>query len=118
MGLIRTRLEAAAYKREKSDLGGTITFPDCPPIPCAMGIDTSGLQRADNAAGFQMNQSRTVLVRTAMLAQLPRSPQAGDKVEIKSNLEENPVTLSIMPTTGIENYNAILTAFNLHNPNA
>jgi hypothetical protein len=118
MGLIQRQLESAALQRERSDLGGTITFPDCPPIPCAIGVDTSGIQRADNSAGYQLNQSRRVVVRTAMLASLPRTPQAGDLVEIKGNLEENPVSLAISPSTGIEQMNAILTAFNLYNPNA
>ena len=118
MGMIQRMLEAAAYRREQSDLGGTITFPDCPPIPCSIGVDTSGIQRADSSAGFQLNQSRRVVVRTAMLASLPRTPQSGDLVEVKGNLEEFPVELTISPSTGIEQMNAILTAFNLYNPNA
>lgn len=118
MGLEQRMLESAAARRELGDLGGYIRFPDCDPVTCAMGVDVSGIQRADNSAGFQENQTRRVVVRSAMLANLPRSPQAGDIVEIKGNLEADPVELTIMPTTGIERYNAILTAFNLYNPNA
>lgn len=118
MGLEQRMLEAAAARRERGDLGGYIRFPDCDPVPCAMGVDTSGIQRAENSAGFQVSQTRRVVVRSAMLEDLPRTPQAGDIVEIKGNLEADAVELSIMPGTGIERYNAILTAFNLYNPNA
>lgn len=118
MGLIARQLETAARQRERSDLGGTLTLPDGAALPCAMGPDFSGLQRADNSAGFQMNQTRRVLVRTSLLAGLTRPPQAGDTVQIQGNLETDPVTLVISPGTGIEQYNAILTALNLYNPNA
>jgi hypothetical protein len=111
-------LEAAAAQREAGDLGGYIKFPDCDPVPCAMGFDVSGIARADDSAGIVLNQTRRVVVRTAMLENLPRSPQAGDIVEIKGNLEANPIELTISPNTGIEQYNAILTAFNLYNPTA
>lgn len=118
MGLIQRQLEVAAVHRERSDLGGTIAFPDCEPVPCAVGVDVSGIQRADNSAGFQVNQARRVVVRDSMLADLPRAPQSGDNVEVKWNLAPAPVSLVITPGTGIERMNGILTAFNLYNPNA
>lgn len=83
-----------------------------------MGVDTSGLTRADNSAGFNFNQTRKVVVRTALLADLPRQPQAGDVVTVHGNLEDQPVTLTISPGNGIETMNAILTGINLYNPNA
>ena len=118
MGMIQRMLETAAVRREQSDLGGTIAFRDCPEIPCAMGIEVGGIFRADNSAGFQENQTLRVIVRTALLADLPRSPQAGDTVQVKGNLETTALELVIQPTIGIEQFNAILTAFNLYNPNA
>jgi|GEM_PF-4146341 len=117
MGMIQRNLEIAAARRESGDLGGYIIFPACEPMPCAMGVDTSGLQRADNSAGFQFNQSRRAIVRTALLADLPRQPQAGDVVEIRGNLETESAFLTISPTSGLESFNAILTAVNLYNPN-
>jgi hypothetical protein len=118
MGAIERMLEVAAARREASDLGGMITFPGCEPMPCAMGFDVSGLQSADNSAGFQFNQTRRVVVRSELLAGLPRQPQAGDEVILQGNLEAAPSVLVISPTSGIEQFNAILTAFNLYNPNA
>ena len=123
MGMAQRILETAAARREADDLGGSITLPTgdatTPTItlPCSMGFDTSGLQRADNSAGFQMNQTRRVIVRTALLADLPRQPQAGDTVTVHGNLESSPTELVISPGNGIEQFNAILTAFNLYNPN-
>ena len=118
MGMIQRQLEAAAARREMDDLGGMITFPDCEPLPCSMGVDVSGLQRADNSAGLQLNQSRRVIVRTSLLAGMDRQPQAGDIVSVQGNLESAPTSLTISPGTGIEQLNGILTAFNLYNPNA
>jgi len=116
-GFIQRIKEVAAAKREATELGGLITFPQCPPVPCSMGVDTSGLQRAENSAGFQFNQTRKVIVRTAMLADIPRQPQAGDTVTVQGNLEAAPMELVISPSNGIEQLNGILTAFNLYNPN-
>ena len=124
MGLIQRQLETAAARRESSDLGGTINFPTgdaATPwlsLPCSMGFDTSGLARADNSAGFQLNQTRRVIVRASMLADLPRQPQAGDTVTVRGNLETEDSELVISPGNGIEKFNAILTAFNLYTPNA
>jgi len=118
MGFIQRNLEICAVRREQSDLGGILTLATGEQIPCAMGVDTSGLQRADNSAGFQLNQTRKVVVRTAMLSDIPRQPQAGDEVTVQGNLESNPITLVISPTNGIEQMNSILTGFNLYNPNA
>lgn len=117
MGLIQRQLETAAERRETSDLGGVITFPQCDPLPCSMGPDTSGLARADNSAGFQFNEVRRLIVRTSLLAALTRQPAAGDTVTVQGNLETDPSTLVIAPANGIERFNAILTAFNLYNPN-
>ena len=117
MGMAQRMMEAAAARRETDDLGGTITFPESDPLPCSMGVDTSGLQRAENSAGFQFNQTRKVIVRTAMLADIPRQPQSGDTVTVQGNLEAAPVELVISPSNGIEQMNGILTAFNLYNPN-
>ena len=80
MGFIQRNLEICAVRREQSDLGGMLTLATGEQIPCAVGVDTSGLQRADNSAGFQFNQTRKVIVRTALLADLPRAPQSGDTV--------------------------------------
>lgn len=124
MGMIQRILETAAARREADDLGGVITFPTgdaaFPTIslPCAMGMDTSGIARAENSAGFQMNQVRRVIVRSALLADLPRQPQSGDTVTVQGNLESSPTEFQISPSNGIEQFNAILTAFNLYNPNA
>jgi len=82
-----------------------------------MGFDISGLQRAENSAGLQLNQTRRVIVRASMLADLPRQPQAGDTVTVRGNLETEDSELVISPGNGIEKFNAILTAFNLYNPN-
>ena len=117
MGIAQRMMESAAARRETDDLGGTITFPQCDPVPCSMGFDISGLQRADNSAGLQLNQTRRVIIRTALLADLPRQPQAGDTVTVQGNLESSPTELVISPGNGIEQFNAILTAFNLYNPN-
>lgn len=117
VGIIQRNLEVAALRREQSDLGGILTLSTGEEIPCAIGVDTSGLQRADNSAGFQVNQNRRVIVRSALLADIPRQPQSGDIVTVQGNLEEYPVSLVISPTNGIEQMNAILTAFNLYNPN-
>ena len=118
MGFIARNLEICAVRREQSDLGGILTLATGEQIPCAMGVDISGLQRADNSAGFQFNQTRRVVIRSALLADLPRQPQAGDPVTIQGNLEADSTTLTISPSTGIEQMNGILTAINLYNPNA
>ena len=118
MGFIQRNLELAAVRREQSDLGGMLTLATGEQIPCAMGVDTSGLQRADNSAGFNFNQIRRVVVRSALLCDLQRAPQSGDTVTVQGNLETQPVKLVISLTNGIEQMNAILTAFNLYNPNA
>jgi hypothetical protein len=115
--MIQRNLEVAAARREQGDLGGTLTLATGETIPCSLGVDTSGLQRADNSAGFQFNQTRRVIVRTALLADIPRAPQAGDTVTVQGNLEDGPVSLVISPSNGIEQMNGILTAFNLYNPN-
>ena len=123
MGLIQRIFEIPAARREADDLGGFITLPTgnaanpTVKLPCAMGVDTSGLQRADNSAGFQMNQIRRVVIRTALLAQIPRMPAAGDNVIVQGNLESSPTELVISPSNGIEQMNGILTALNLYNPN-
>ena len=117
MGAIQRMMENAAARREASDLGGFITFPECEPVPCSMGVDTSGLARADNSAGFQFNQTRRLVVRSALIAALPRAPQAGDVCSVIGNLETVASSLTIAPTNGVESFNAILTAVNLYNPN-
>ena len=111
-------MESAAARRERGDLGGWITLPECDPIPCCFGPDTSGLQRADNSAGFQFNQMRRAIVRTSLLKDIPRQPAAGDTVTVRGNLETEDSILVISPSNGIEGFNAILTAINLYNPNA
>ena len=118
MGIAQRMMESAAARRETDDLGGTITFPQCDPVPCSMGFDISGLQRAENSAGLQLNQPRRVIVRSHLLDDLPRQPQAGDTVTVRGNLESEDSELVISPGNGIEKFNAILTAFNLYNPNA
>lgn len=120
--MIARALEIAIIRREQSDLGGVVRFsgqPDeVPDIPCAMGMDASGIQRSDNSAGFQLNQTRRIVVRTALLAALLAAPAAGDTVRVKGNLEEDWTELVISPGNGIESMNAILTGFNLYNPTA
>lgn len=123
MGLIQARLEVSALRREMSDLGGTIRFYKADgtltdDVPCAMGVDFSGLQRADNSAGLQLNKTRRVIIRKRLLDDLENPPQAGDKVVIQSRLETDPVEMVITPGTGIEQMNGIFTALNLYNPNA
>ena len=118
MGLIQRQLEAAAAIRESSDLGGTLTLATGEEIPCSIGVDTSGMQRADNSAGVIIVQSRRILVRTSELAGVSRQPQSGDTVTVQGNLESSATSLVISPGNGIEQFNAILTAFNLYNPSA
>lgn len=118
MGFEQRNLENAALRRERGDLGGTVTFAgETEPLPCALGPETSGLQRANNTAGFQFADTRRIIVRTALLAGLARAPRAGDTVTVQGNLEPNAQRLMIAPATGIEAMNGILTAFNLFNPN-
>src|ERR1019366_7012696 len=87
MGLESTLVIYAAKQRERSDLGGMVTFQAGDPIPCAMGGDTTSLQRAATTDGFNLNETRRITVRTSMLAALPRQPQSGDTVILKGNLE-------------------------------
>ncbi len=115
-------LQNAAALRETTPLGGIITFTQEDgsevAVPCSMGADVSGLQRADNSAGFQISNTRSVVVRTVLLASLlGRAPVAGEPVSVQGRMESDPTTLVIAPTNGVESYNAILTKLNLYNPN-
>ena len=111
-------MEVAAARREAGDLGGMITIQKTFTIPCSMGSDVIGLQPADSSAGVSMNQTRRVLIRTCLLSGLSRQPNSGDTVTVKGNLEDKGIDLIIAPLNGVEKFNAILTAFNLYNPNA
>lgn len=115
--MIKRLFESACLSREKGDLGGSVTFVGCDPVPCSMGVDLSGLSRADNSAGFQEAKTRTIVVRESVLETLPRTPRAGDTVEVQGNLEAESAFLTIMPATGIENANAIVRSFVLYQPN-
>lgn len=116
MGAIQNILEAAAKRREASDLGGVATFVTGDPIPCSMGADMTSLQRAVNTDGFQIEQTRKIVVRTSLLSALPRFPQSGDTVILKGNLENKPATLQISDTGGVESLNGILTVISVYNP--
>ncbi len=117
MSFILRMMENAAKQTERGELGGIVTFPTCQPMPCSIGADKSSLQRADNSAGFNLNQSRQIVVRTALLKDLARQPQSGDEVTVKGKLETDAVTLTIADISGVESCNGILTVCNLYNPN-
>ena len=117
MGAIKTMMEAAAKRREASDLGGTITFGGCQPMPCAMGADMAALHRVSGTDGFQLNETRKVVIRTSLIAGMARQPQSGDTVLLQGNLETEATTLQISDDNGIESLNGILTVISTYNPN-
>lgn len=116
MGLESTLVIYAAKQRERSDLGGMVTFEAGDPIPCAMGGDTTSLQRAPTSDGFQLDQTRRITVRTSLLTALPRLPRSGDTAFLKGNLENKPATLQIADVNGVSAMNAILTVIEFYNP--
>ncbi len=115
--MIQQIMEAGARMRESSALGGIVTFPDGTELPCSVGVEAGGIQRADNSAGFNVQQARRIIVRSSLLAGLADAPRSGDTLLVQGRLETEPVALVIQPGTGIEAMNGILTAFNLYNPN-
>lgn len=110
-------MEAGFIRMESSDLGGTLTFPDGTELPCCPAVESGGIQRAENSAGFTLQQTRRVLVRSSLVATLATPPQAGDTLLVQGRLEVAPVALVIQPGIGIESMNGVITAFNLYNPN-
>lgn len=120
MGAILRLMENACSERERSDLGGTVTFgtgDTAATIPCAMGIDTNGLTLNQNGSGLQSSSIKRIIVRNSQLASLPQAPKSGDICILKCNLEEGTTTRTIAPGTGIENMNGIITAINFQDAN-
>ena len=125
MGIISRMVEYAAVQRERDDLGGTIQFTKSgnsplvfgDPIPCSMGADLMALMRDQKTAGFDLNETRKLTVRTALLQGLARQPQSGDTVKITGNLPNSPsVQLQISDEGGIQSLHGILTVLSLYNP--